>query len=153
MGNYQLLARGGNCPKVSEGEQGKNNSVVYRTGFCLVSVPLWEPRIQLVFNKVSWFSGTYLLTFEHYNCSLGEIESSKEVDFCWRHFPILPIHSHNILNLAKDFDFHCYVLGVYRFKKGTLMFLKKHITCHPKFKYSVDKLWTLIRKIFWNSEN
>lgn len=76
MGNHPPLARGGNRPKVSEGHRAKTALSVYRVGFllCFVSVLFWEPRTQLVFDKVDWFSGTCLLIFERHNwiCSLGK---------------------------------------------------------------------------------
>lgn len=81
MGNHPPLARGGNRPKVSEGHRAKTALSAYRVGFllCFVSVLFWEPRTQLVFDKVGWFSGTYLPVFErHYwICSLGTQKTVK----------------------------------------------------------------------------
>lgn len=81
MGNHPPLARGGNHPKVSEGHRAKAALFVYRMGFlfCFVSVLFWEPRTQLVFDKVDWCSGTCLLILERHNwiCSLGKQKTVK----------------------------------------------------------------------------
>lgn len=47
--------------------------------FVLFSVLFWEPRTQLVFDKVDWCSGTCLLILERHNwiCSLGKQKTVK----------------------------------------------------------------------------
>lgn len=55
MGNHPLLARGGNHPKMREGEQGKNSSVCLQGGFLLCFVSFENPEHRLFSIKLDDF--------------------------------------------------------------------------------------------------
>lgn len=116
--------------------RAKTTLFLYRAGFCFVSVYFWGPRTQLVFNKVGWFSGTCLLNFEHrnWNCSLGETESSKALNFSEDislYFQYIRI---TFWILPRTLISTVIYWGLTDLKRNSHVSGKKHIAWCPKFK-------------------
>lgn len=69
MGGYHYLPNRGNCPKISKGEQNKNNSVYLQEIFFFLFQNLELSLFSV--NLAGFLEFIYLFTPEQHNCKIA----------------------------------------------------------------------------------